>query len=97
MRQQYVISPEERSSASVSSLSGDHASRTASRSYLQYPALRDRAASFQDEADSDRQPTKKAFTMRLDADVLAWFQSQGRGYQTRINKLLRQHMEMQEP
>jgi uncharacterized protein (DUF4415 family) len=26
-------------------------------------------------------PIKKAVTLRLDADVLAWFQRQGRGYQ----------------
>jgi len=34
-------------------------------------------------------PIKKPVTIRLDADVLAWLKSQGRGYQTRINKLLR--------
>jgi uncharacterized protein (DUF4415 family) len=28
-------------------------------------------------------------TLRLDADVLAWFKKQGRGYQTRINRALR--------
>jgi len=31
-------------------------------------------------------------TLRLDADVLAWFQRQGRGYQTRINRALRSLM-----
>ena len=93
MRQQYVISPEERSSNSMPTLSGE---RTPPRSYLQYPALRDRLSGLRPEPDSDRQPNKKAFTMRLDADVLAWFQSQGRGYQTRINQLLRQHMEAQD-
>lgn len=34
-------------------------------------------------------PIKKPVTLRLDADVLAWFQRQGRGYQTRINRALR--------
>lgn len=38
-------------------------------------------------------PIKKSLTIRLDADVLAWLKSQGRGYQTRINKLLRSAME----
>ncbi|GGX58693.1 hypothetical protein GCM10007392_28290 [Saccharospirillum salsuginis] len=38
-------------------------------------------------------PRKEPVTLRLDADVLMWFRSQGRGYQTRINKLLRQYME----
>jgi len=37
-------------------------------------------------------PVKQQLTLRIDADVLEWFKSQGRGYQTRINKLLRQVM-----
>jgi len=38
-------------------------------------------------------PIKKSLTIRVDADVLAWLKSQGKGYQTRINSLLRQAME----
>lgn len=38
-------------------------------------------------------PAKQPVTLRIDEDVLAWFKSQGRGYQTRINKLLRLYME----
>jgi uncharacterized protein (DUF4415 family) len=34
-------------------------------------------------------PIKQPVTLRLDADVLAWFKKQGRGYQTRINRALR--------
>ncbi len=34
---------------------------------------------------------KKAVTMRLDADLLTWFRQQ-RGYQTRINAILRAYM-----
>ena len=34
-------------------------------------------------------PLKKPVTLRLDADVLAWFKKKGRGYQTRINRALR--------
>jgi len=37
-------------------------------------------------------PLKKPVTLRLDADVLAWFKKQGRGYQTRINRALRKAM-----
>ena len=37
-------------------------------------------------------PIKKPVTLRLDADVLAWFEKQGRGYQTRINRALRKVM-----
>jgi uncharacterized protein (DUF4415 family) len=38
-------------------------------------------------------PLKKSVTIRLDADVLAWLKAQGRGYQTRVNMLLRAAME----
>jgi uncharacterized protein (DUF4415 family) len=41
-------------------------------------------------------PPKQPVTLRLDADVLTWFKSQGPGYQTRINKLLRRYMESQQ-
>jgi uncharacterized protein (DUF4415 family) len=34
-------------------------------------------------------PIKEPVTIRLDADVLDWLKSQGPGYQTRINSLLR--------
>ena len=37
-------------------------------------------------------PIKKPLTLRVDADVLAWLKSQGKGYQTRINKILRSAM-----
>lgn len=39
-------------------------------------------------------PTKQQITLRLDADVLAWFRAAvpgGRGYQTEINRVLREH------
>ena len=36
---------------------------------------------------------KKQVTLRLDADVLRWFRSQGKGYQTKINALLRAYVE----
>lgn len=36
---------------------------------------------------------KAQVTLRIDSDVLAWFKSQGRGYQTQINQLLRAYME----
>jgi hypothetical protein len=38
-------------------------------------------------------PIKKPVTLRLDADVLAWFRRDGRRYQTRINIALRRVME----
>ena len=38
-------------------------------------------------------PKKKPVTMRLDADVIAWLKADGRGYQTKVNWLLRSAME----
>jgi uncharacterized protein (DUF4415 family) len=38
-------------------------------------------------------PIKKPLTIRLDSDILAWLKGQGKGYQTRINGLLRASME----
>jgi uncharacterized protein (DUF4415 family) len=40
-------------------------------------------------------PTKRQLTIRLDTDVLEWLKSRGRGYQTRINRILRAAMEGQ--
>jgi uncharacterized protein (DUF4415 family) len=37
-------------------------------------------------------PVKEQLTVRLDADVVAWLRRQGRGYQTRLNKVLRDAM-----
>jgi len=38
------------------------------------------------------EPVKVSLSIKIDADVLAWFKSQGKGYQTRINKALRDVM-----
>lgn len=40
-------------------------------------------------------PVKTQVTLRIDSDVLAWFRQRGKGYQTRINALLRAYMEAQ--
>ena len=40
-------------------------------------------------------PVKRQLTIRLDADVLDWLKGHGRGYQTRINRILRVVMESQ--
>jgi uncharacterized protein (DUF4415 family) len=37
-------------------------------------------------------PNKKQITAKVDADVLAWLKSEGKGYQTRINAILRREM-----
>ena len=41
-------------------------------------------------------PVKQQITIRLDADIIAWFKahaSDGRGYQTDINGALREHVQ----
>ena len=40
-------------------------------------------------------PVKRQITLRLDADIIAWFKARargGRGYQTDINGALREHV-----
>ncbi len=37
-------------------------------------------------------PVKQQLTVRLDADVVAWLRQQGKGYQTRLNRVLREAM-----
>ncbi|KQO69443.1 cytoplasmic protein [Methylobacterium sp. Leaf469] len=37
-------------------------------------------------------PIKAQVTVRLDADVLAWLKTGGRGYQTKLNAILRRAM-----
>ena len=41
-------------------------------------------------------PVKQQITLRVDADIIAWFKAQardGRGYQTDINGALREHVQ----
>lgn len=59
--------------------------------YSDIPALKDR---FWKHAVRNPfyRPVKRQLTVRLDADVIAWLREQGKGYQTRINALLRAAM-----
>lgn len=45
----------------------------------------------------DWPPTKQQVTVRIDHDVLAWLKTYGKGYQTRINRILRAAMDSQPP
>lgn len=45
---------------------------------------------------STSQPVGQQITLRLDADVVAWFKERdpgGRGYQTDVNRVLREHVD----
>jgi uncharacterized protein (DUF4415 family) len=68
--------------------------RTADRAidYGDSPALDE---SFFTRPLADWPPSKETITIRLDADVLGWFRRRGRGYQTRINRVLRLFVEGQ--
>jgi uncharacterized protein (DUF4415 family) len=38
-------------------------------------------------------PIKRPLSLRVDADIVDWFQRQGQGYQTRMNLALREYVE----
>jgi len=45
-----------------------------------------------DERGHFYRPVKRQITARVDADVLEWLKAQGKGYQSRINAILRREM-----
>ncbi len=59
--------------------------------YSEIPPL---TAKFWTDAARGRfyKPIKTSTTVRIDADVLAWLRTQGKGYQSRINAILRREM-----
>lgn len=57
--------------------------------YADIPELTD---GFWEGVGEWRKPGKEPVALRLDSDVVAFFRSQGRGYQTRINEVLRHYM-----
>jgi uncharacterized protein (DUF4415 family) len=62
--------------------------------YSDIPELDD---DFFRRAIMERDLRKKQLTIRLDPDVLDWVKRHGKGYQTRINRILRVVMESQPP
>ena len=40
-------------------------------------------------------PVKQQITARVDADILAWLKASGKGYQTRLNSILRRAMQQE--
>jgi len=58
--------------------------------YSDIPELDDE---FWENAVIEYPEKKKPITLRLDADLLEWFKSMGKGYQTRINAILRSYYE----
>ncbi len=62
--------------------------------YSDIPPLGDE---FFTKARAEWPPAKHQLTIRLDEDVLKWLKANGRGYQTRINRILRAAMESKPP
>jgi uncharacterized protein (DUF4415 family) len=58
------------------------------------PAL-DKA--FFDRARVRMPQRKRSISLRVDPDVLEWFKDQGRGYQTRINAVLKAYVRAHQP
>jgi len=83
-------------SSSVKAAAAGSRKRTGRRKSLSLQASvessKRHSASMEDVLEFYR-PIKKPVTLRLDADVLAWFKRDGRRYQTRINGALRRVME----
>ncbi|WP_449417366.1 BrnA antitoxin family protein [Phormidium nigroviride] len=50
-------------------------------------------ASFWEKAELVKPLTKQAISLRVDSDVLDWFKSQGKGYQSLMNAVLRSYVE----
>jgi len=60
------------------------------------PEARPTDADFWKQAKVVMPKAKQTVTIRLDADLLGWLRRQ-KGYQTRINAVLRTYMEAQKP
>lgn len=59
------------------------------------PDINPTDAGFWEHAEVIMPQRKPTITIRLDADVLEWLKNQGKGYQTRINAILRSYMKAQ--
>ncbi|MBA3563132.1 MAG: BrnA antitoxin family protein [Gammaproteobacteria bacterium] len=84
-------------------MSKDFSKKPSGTDWNRLDAMRDEEIDFSDDPEATPEmfaraivrkglkpvPTKEQVTLRLDADVLDWFKAQGKGYQTRINTLLR--------
>ncbi|TXS90825.1 3-oxoacyl-ACP synthase [Parahaliea maris] len=60
---------------------------------IDYSDIPELDADFFEHADLVYPPGKQSVTIRLDSDVLAWMKAQGKGYQSRINAVLRAYYE----
>lgn len=54
------------------------------------------SAIWQSALDKHFKPIKKQVTVRIDADLLDWLKTGGKGYQTRLNDILRHAKRMEQ-
>ena len=62
---------------------------------INFSDIPDMGDSFWEKAKIIHPHAKKQLTVRFDEDVVEWFKAQGRGYQTRMNAVLRSFYESQ--
>ncbi|MES2663703.1 MAG: BrnA antitoxin family protein [Pseudomonadota bacterium] len=60
---------------------------------IDYSDIPELDASFWDKAELRMPENKQSIYIRLDSDLVEWMKSQGKGYQTRINAILRSYYE----
>ena len=60
---------------------------------IDYSEIPELGEEFFSKAATRWPPEKKQLTVRIDADVISWLKAQGKGYQTRLNRILRVAME----
>ncbi len=67
--------------------------RRLDRAAIDYSDIPELGDEFFAKATAPLPPVKQQLTIRIDQDVLDWLKANGRGYQTRINRILRAVME----
>ena len=60
---------------------------------IDYSDIPELDASFWENVAVKYPKSKERLTVRFDADVVEWFRSQGKGYQTKMNAVLRSFYE----
>ena len=60
---------------------------------IDYADIPETNSEFWEDAKIIYSPIKKPVSIRLDEDVINWFKSFGKGYQTKINEVLKLYMQ----
>ncbi len=60
---------------------------------IDYTDIPELSKKFWERAIVEYPEKKKSVTLRVDADIIKWFKSKGKGYQTKINAILRSYYE----